>query len=116
MSKFRKGQYVVFNDREVLKVFGFSCIVKNNIYKIEDIKERDGITFIMIEGNKGSAVFEKDIRQATNNDYLNILTLEQKVKFFYDIANGKTKINWREYPNQVHFDWLNSPYDGWEVK
>lgn len=59
---------------------------------------------------------ESELRLATNNDYLNTLTPEQKARFFFNIALGQTVINWREYPNQVHIDWLNSAYDGWVVE
>lgn len=103
MSKFKIGSYVV------LVTYPYV------MYKVTKIIDRSRV--MVKEDNYSDFCMPTFmVRQATNNDYINTLTPNQKANFFYDVAHGKTQINWYDYPNRVHIGWLNSAYDGWVVK
>lgn len=107
MSKFKVGSYVVSSYFEQGHIGRVYDVFRNTIGV--EVNYPTGIRFTY-------ELAKKECRIATNNDYLNTLTSNQKANFFYDIAHGKTKINWHDYPNQVHIAWLNKPYDGWRVE
>lgn len=117
MNEFKIGQYVMAN----IGCDGPDCWV---LAKVVDIEDDDVIVELIDEQYREEETFSYiDLRQATNNDYFNTLTPEQKAKWITFRFNVICSSEYCKSRTCISTDcedavssFLKDFYDGWRVE